>query len=505
MGLILSPSEVRSYIEVLRSYLNTSMECYGNAQQKVEQYAENKELLSVSWEASKETMHVCYQAILNEMQSVQDSILSDLDTLDGSVGDEYLDEDELEAKIKMLQAESQQYENSIAQWKAFSNSMRIVGSSTMAAITIAKYKGMIQSNEAEIAELRKKVNFLHEVENSTTNLFQSVIDLLNAVANAIHDGGVVISGGTDFIGSDLLPLSDALLEQTGEQIIDKYLDEELLTEIGFDVEKMKEVYGPNVLEELKQMMLDAGIDNEYSVAIFIATMAIESAYGTAKLEYADGGGTYTGNVKGAGLLQVTGETQKIFLESLLETETDPKLREKIEIYCENFHTIDESSKKNDNIALTVDSGKYYEILEGKTCAEFIAEEYPVYSAVWFWKENASFSYGNATEERSTAESMDDFIVRMSGQMDNKDNLFLITQMRHNGTEYFSSRLEEFCQYSEDFKVVKTGNETCPINGKTHFTGYCFMVPEDSERHSYGPNGWDERKAAWDILKGEINE
>lgn len=498
MGLVLVPNEVRSCISMMKSYLGSSVRCYLDILQKIEEYVAENELCSTSWEQSKETMHICYQVIAMNMLSVQESFFSDMNTLDGAIGDEYLDEDELQSRITLLEAESQQYENSITQMTWIAQTFSWTGLTSTVSNIIEAQENLIAANEAEIARLKEKIIFLHEVEDSTVNLFQSVIDTLIMVSNAIHDGGVVLSGGTDFLGSELLEMGRNVLRYDEGLQIDKLLNEELLIKVGFDIEQMKEVYGADVLEELRTMMLDAGICNEYSVAMFIATMAVESAYGTAILEIGKGGDSYTENVKGSGILQITGATQKAFLESMLETATDPQMREKIEIYCDNFVLSDEKnvSIRSDNIALTKDNGKYYDILEGKSCAEFIAAEYPLYSAVWFWNEN---------NDNILQENMNQFISEMSGEIENQDNLFLIVQMVHNGTEYSGKQLKKLCQCIEDLQVEKTGQEKCQINGCVHFTEYCFTVPGEPDRHSYGPNGWNERKAAWNIVKGQIND
>lgn len=204
MGLVLVPNEVRNCISMMKSYLGSSVRCYLDILQKIEEYVADNELCSTSWEQSKETMHICYQVIAMNMLSVQDSFFSDMNTLDGAIGDEYLDEDELQSRIALLEAESQQYENSITQmtWIAQTFSWTCL-TSTVSNIIEAQ-ENLIAVNEAEIARLKEKIIFLHEVEDSTVNLFQSVIDTLIMVSNAIHDGGVVLSGGTDFLGSELL-------------------------------------------------------------------------------------------------------------------------------------------------------------------------------------------------------------------------------------------------------------------------------------------------------------
>lgn len=141
-----------------------------SAASALQDFIDDNELDCESWDTMKNTMHVCYQAIIGGMQAVENSIISDLDTLEGSIGDESLDEDVLEARIKMLEAECQQYENCIAQWNTISSGFPNAGFSCAAKGVVGKYNEMIASTESEIAELKEKIIFLHEVEDTTVNL-----------------------------------------------------------------------------------------------------------------------------------------------------------------------------------------------------------------------------------------------------------------------------------------------------------------------------------------------
>lgn len=156
---------------------------------------------------------------------------SDMNTLDGAIGDEYLDEDELQSRIELLEAESQQYENSITQMTWIAQTFSWTGLTSTVSNIIEAQENLIAANEAEIARLKEKIIFLHEVEDSTVNLFQSVIDTLIMVSNAIHDGGVVLSGGTDFLGSELLTVPKYNIEVECEKEIDTF--EQDLIKQGF--------------------------------------------------------------------------------------------------------------------------------------------------------------------------------------------------------------------------------------------------------------------------------
>ena len=194
MGLILIPSEITGLVSQVKSYVESSVSSYTDARQAVSEYVDNNGLDTEAWNASKSTMHVCYQAITDGMLLAQESINSDLDTLEGSVGTEDLFEDELDAQIKRLQAEIQTYEKCIKLWNRYLGMLFGAFDGSISS-KISAYENLIKTNEGLIKELQEKIIFLHEVEDVTSNLFQSSNILIAMVRNAVNDGGVVISGG----------------------------------------------------------------------------------------------------------------------------------------------------------------------------------------------------------------------------------------------------------------------------------------------------------------------
>ncbi|MBQ6806244.1 MAG: hypothetical protein IJO97_02285 [Lachnospiraceae bacterium] len=282
MGLILSPSEVRSYIGCLQGYLESSIECYNDAKQKVDLYIATEGLASVAWAQSKETMQVCYQAITEGMLSVQESFLSDLSVLDGALGDEYLDEDALEAEIRILEAECQQYKNNITQWSSMLQSFSNGGFSTTASRWIETANGMIESTEAAITELREKIIFLHEVEDTTVNLFQSVVDFLSIVSSAIHDGGVTISGSGEYSVENWSKCISDLIKTIEEKEISQRLEEALIEELGISLEEFKKIFGEDALEEIYDYMNDTGI---YKRENALSSVIVAKAIGVCSGKY----------------------------------------------------------------------------------------------------------------------------------------------------------------------------------------------------------------------------
>lgn len=198
MGLILAPMEVKMNVTFLCGYLGTVAERYKNVQERVYEYNADEDLDTVSWTGSKYKMEICYRLIAEGMISVQESISNDIETLLGSIGDEYLDEDELNAQIERLQEQCQQYEETIAEWQAISSDFLEAGYSGVVGGLVENYRDMIENLKEQIAVLKEKLIFLHEAEDMTVNLFQSAMDLLAAIQNAINDAGVNVTTDSGF-------------------------------------------------------------------------------------------------------------------------------------------------------------------------------------------------------------------------------------------------------------------------------------------------------------------
>lgn len=199
MGLILMPAEIKTNMEILRTYLESATECYRNVWERVYEYYTDEELDTKSFRESKNQMEICYRLIAEGMITVQESIIGDIDILLGCIGDEYLDEDELLAQIERLKMHCEQYEEKIRSLQTKKFLFGVAGAACTAGL-IERYKEMIVNLKEQIAVLQEKVIFLHEAEDLTVNLFESAISLLRAVHNAIIDGGVNVRTDNGFAG-----------------------------------------------------------------------------------------------------------------------------------------------------------------------------------------------------------------------------------------------------------------------------------------------------------------
>ena len=252
--------------------------------------------------------------------------------------------------------------------------------------------------------------------------------------------------------------------------INKYVTPKTLVLINkrWANETLTEKYGGNFFSDLRESMYEAGIMDEKSVLMFLCSIGEETGYGTSLTEkYNEGGkvvgNTYTINTRGAGLIQVTGETQKEFMGYLKDTLSDGTEKEEVENYWEKY----EGDRQIDN--------SYGD------AAKFIAENYAIESAIWFWgvtkKKVATFD-----RDGQTNMTINEFIESFSDR--NPDNVFLATQYVVNGTGGLSKGdLEDICNTAEN--VFHEGDR------KLYFKG----------KNKNFPNGWEGRKADWERAKG----
>lgn len=267
--------------------------------------------------------------------------------------------------------------------------------------------------------------------------------------------------------------------------IDKYVNEEAFSKINPRWEKnmdsFKEVYGEDVFGKLQDSMYHYGITDEISVLMFLSTIGAESEYGTRVTErYTDAyleGKSYTKNTRGAGLIQVTGSTQIGFLEYVKGTLEDGNQISEIQKYIDGYKEV----------------GIAYDNTYGNA-TEFIAQNYAIESATWFWAKNdkkCKLFDSNGEEQKM---SINDYIENVDAA--NFNNLFLVSQYCVNGKKYENKTLQEICETTEDVKTYQTiDKDTGEIKDKVSFNN----MDRDA------PNGWKDRITDWNEAKKWIDE
>lgn len=305
-------------------------------------------------------------------------------------------------------------------------------------------------------------------------------------------------------GLGMIYLSDSgqirgnMEDKSENELLDILINEKAFKAMGWEEKAGKltilNVYGNDIFDELKYCMEKYGIVNSVSIKMFLATIRHESGSGSRKLEiggsnYFNNVVSYSGNVRGAGLIQITGtgNTQKQFLEYIYASlPANDANKEIIKKYIDGY-----TNNGNDNA--------YIDPNTNQTVAEFIASDYPVESATWFWAKFEKMSYSEG-KMKGKKETLNDFVLRHAN--DNQYNTFVATQMAVNGTAYGAFALDRFAECQNDCQIVKTPSTGCGGNHSSS-TGYCFLLTENSgnnggnvQRHDYGPRNWEDREDAY---------
>lgn len=275
MGLILIPSEVTGKTNSIRESITNITENYQNVLQVVQNFADNNELDSDSWNTIKVKVLDYHQIISQGIIAVEDGILSDLASLEQSVGTENLYEDKLQEDIERLEAEKLGCQEEILRLQELrSNWFLSMFSSACTWIdqAIRTLRDKIENINKVLILLRSKLQFLRNVESSTQGLFESSEQLLLAIEAAINDAGVEITGQGK--KSDInwkLTLNDANAQMSEK--VEAFIAETLKSELQIDINHLKELYGEEIVERLEEIMVENGISRleEGSAQKFIET------------------------------------------------------------------------------------------------------------------------------------------------------------------------------------------------------------------------------------------
>lgn len=243
----------------------------------------------------------------------------------------------------------------------------------------------------------------------------------------------------------------------------------------------KQIYGDDVLEQMRILMWQYGITDEESILMFLATMGVESWYGTSVIEgmnnyknlednevrkgymykYNDEDKAKIDSNLGIGLVQVTGAVnQSAFIRDKYDSLDDGDPMKEI---MENYFGESKLTDSNENP----------EPLDNS--AGFIYTYYPIEVSMWFWTE-AEIRYNTCLNE---------FIVEH--KEDNAYNTFLCSQMMINGSDYKIDALHRFASYRQNCIVTESSK---------YNTGYAFSCPDEPETGDKGPRNWKEREEDW---------
>lgn len=299
MGLILIPAEVTERAEAVRTLLAETVTGYRGVLQVIQNFANNDELDTDSWNTFKAKALDYHQTIAQGIVAAEDGILEDAAALEQSVGTEELYEDTLKETIKKLEDEKQQCQDEIQRLQNLRKNI-IVGLCdivcAMISQAIMQLKEQIDLIDQVLKVCREKLQFLYNAENNTQRLFIQSVQLLIAVEAAINDAGVEITGaGERSDGNWKIKISDAYAEM-GKKI-ETFIEEALRTELQIDLSELKELYGEKVVNCFTEIVMESGINRlESGSSVKFVETAICSITGyqvrkvDGKYEYVDKNG-----------------------------------------------------------------------------------------------------------------------------------------------------------------------------------------------------------------------
>lgn len=290
--------------------------------------------------------------------------------------------------------------------------------------------------------------------------------------------------------------------------LEKYVNEDIMNKIDEDWknEEFYSLYGSDAFERMRIYMFNYNVIEPASIMMFLCTLPVECGHGKRLIE--SGGQDYYNYMGydettcGAGLMQISASNQKSFLEYIRDNkDLLPEELEEIKNliagldYEENEHTY----VYNDNSRT---HKKYYN--KNGSSTQYIADNYPIESAIWHWSVRTALNYGDNKKETAN-----EFIVKH--KEDNLYNTFVCSQMFVNGRPYKDyniydeiSECENNCQVNLVDQCPKP-EESSEHRGSKHH--YCFYleVDENRHRHVYGPEGWTVRGKCWENAYSILKE
>lgn len=330
-------------------------------------------------------------------------------------------------------------------------------------------------------------------------------------------------------------------------ILGKYIDKEVFLRMNskFDVVSFNNAYGGDgnkddeaVFRKLRKLMFEFGITDKVSICIFLATISSESGYGKYKLEAEYYGKdteerreyfknrSYTKDTCGVGLVQVTAENQKKFMEWLKESgwEKDPVRLEELDNYIKGYDIEKYYIENNGKVEEKERHVNKYHGKDNKTgAADFLAEHYALEISVWYWAKETWYELEDIYDENSTvAISPNDFIVKYAEMKNSKvDNIFLAAQNHINakGNYAVSRRMKMAMQEDKNYykiyyktiennkeiKVLLTEEEVRKKEHEDDQKTYEVTFFNDNTQKDYTgalPLGWGQRYHDWVKLKEE---
>lgn len=241
MGLILIPSEVINSGNIIRQTFTDALEKYKAIWQCIQNFANEGELDTDTWNVFKEKILNYHQLIASGIVAASDGIQEEMNTISQTVGTEELYEDDLLEKIKVLEDEKEELLIQIQRLQELNNNWFIVATEVLRSSIsnmIMKLELNVENINQVVEVLQKKLDFLYDVESQTSSMLVSNTSVLIAVRNLINNAGVELTGnGTRIEGNWEIIVQNAC-RQMDERII-IFIENSLRSELHIELSDLK--------------------------------------------------------------------------------------------------------------------------------------------------------------------------------------------------------------------------------------------------------------------------
>uniref|UniRef100_I5ASE1 LXG domain-containing protein n=1 Tax=Eubacterium cellulosolvens (strain ATCC 43171 / JCM 9499 / 6) TaxID=633697 RepID=I5ASE1_EUBC6 len=186
MGLRLLPGSVRLQCSTMVQSVQAAQKQLAVILSQIGTFTNNTEQKAASW-TNMRSHFQDYEMIISAINGALDQITADCQSVSSLVGSETLDEDQLNASIQYLQQCNASLQGCIDSCNSALSTPNIDSNYASALrSSISHYQSMINSNNAKIQELQKKIQTLYQIEGATSKQFTSVSALFSAAVSGLQ-------------------------------------------------------------------------------------------------------------------------------------------------------------------------------------------------------------------------------------------------------------------------------------------------------------------------------
>lgn len=179
---IINPGEVKAQTSTMIASLQGNNEALQNIKGTIENFAYEQELSGVAWEKGKQYMREGHFTVIQGLLCANSSMISAATQYAALVGDEILDEWELNEKIEVLEGQVNMYRSLIRD----AEMRRYTENSVGAGYVIPIYNGYIGLCESLIRTYEAKIDKIGEIECSGEALFDQAGGLYITAKSAVE-------------------------------------------------------------------------------------------------------------------------------------------------------------------------------------------------------------------------------------------------------------------------------------------------------------------------------